>query len=121
MKKISLSILFCFVFLFLVTGFLGIYLGFIKSARIVFGFAYIMFLPGLLIGFLLLPSPPKSEWWERVVLAVPFSLALVTLITTYVHLAGVALNAVSIFVITSIIIVVELIFLVLFQGRKKQE
>jgi len=90
-------------------------INFIDSLRILFGFLYVLFLPGFVLSYVFFPKSKKYykeidedknsiDFIERISLSFALSVAIVPLVIFYFNLFGVKINFVNSFLIISIII-----------------
>ncbi len=84
------------------------------SFKIVFGGAYILFLPGFILSYIFLSKTKKHNskkkgaltWPERIALSIGISILLVPVVVFYLSLIGVEVNFLNSFITTSVIIFV---------------
>ncbi len=82
-------------------------LNYMESFRIIFGSAYVLFLPGFLISYIFFPKTKEFEekseekgaidWIERIALSFALSIAIVPLAVFYLNLIGVKINMLNSF------------------------
>lgn len=100
----------------------------LASFRILFGSAFVLFLPGFILTFIFFrktkPVDSKSEeksaidWIERIALSFALSIAVVPLVVFYLNLIGLKINMLNSFLtILGIIIICLAIFF--FQSKRK--
>jgi len=82
-------------------------LGMLEAFRIVFGSAYVLFLPGFVLSFVFFPKTKEFDskdkekgaidWIERIALSFALSIAVVPLAVFYLNLIGVKINLLNSF------------------------
>lgn len=67
-------------------------MNFIEVLRIVFGSAYLLFLPGFVITYIFFK---EIDWIERIALSFALSMAVVPLVLFYLNRMGIKINLLS--------------------------
>ena len=91
---------------------LTIWLPLLRSFRIVFGSVFVLFLPGFVWTYVFFK---KQDPLERVALSFALSIAIVPLVVFYANLLGMRITAVSVMIITMVVILAG----ILVRNRKK--
>lgn len=89
----------------------------VSFLRIIFGTVFILFLPWY---FLTLSFFDKKEidFLERFALSFALSISVVPLLSFYFNLIGVRINEISVFLITLLIIVANIVYITYFNNKK---
>ena len=92
----------------------------IQVLRIIFGTIFILFLPGY---FLTLSFFNKKEidLLERFALSFALSISVIPLISFYLNLVWVKINELSIFLICTVIIALNIIYISYFKGKANEK
>lgn len=104
-------------------------LSYTQSLRIIFGSAYVLFLPGFIISFIFFPrtkNPAVKEekgaidWIERTALSFALSIAIVPLVVFYLNLMGIKINLLNSFLTILGITFISIGILILEKLRSKE-
>jgi hypothetical protein len=88
---------------------LGFFIGFISSFRIVLGGAFVLFLPGLFLSYLLFDRD-KIDTLERGTLSFALSITVVPLLIFYLNLFGMRITSFSVFFVAISVILASWLF-----------
>jgi len=109
-KNTLLKPLLVLLFLIIISLILSIWKPLIFSFRVVFGSFYFLFLPGLVLSFSFF-NKEEIDIIERIALSFALSISVIPLFVFYLNLAGIKINLLNVFLITTAIIILGLILL----------
>ncbi|MDD2870771.1 MAG: DUF1616 domain-containing protein [Candidatus Gracilibacteria bacterium] len=89
----------------------------IQIFRIVFGSIFILFLPGYLLTLSFFDDS-EIDFLERFALSFALSISVVPLLSFYFNLVGVPINELSVFAITLLVVVANLVYITFFKNKK---
>ena len=98
------------------------------SLRIIFGSAYVLFLPGLILSYVFFGQTNKGkekkkgsiDWIERIALSFGLSIAIVPLVVFYLNLGGVEINLINSF-LTILVIVIVFVCILVWKSIKRKD
>ena len=88
-----------------------------ESFRLVFGSAFMLFLPGFVLTWIFW-GVKNISYLERFMLSIVLSIAIVPLIIFLLNKVGILISTLNVFIIVSVIIIIEVLILA-FQKRIK--
>lgn len=121
-NNIITSSIFTVLILLILSVVVGFFISFQSSFKIIFSLFYVLFLPGILVSFVLLPYEKKQiSLLERVILSFALSISIVPLTVFYTNIFGVGMSFSNVLLVTLIICFASaiIIFVRSFIGKKK--
>ena len=128
-QKYIFGIILVLAFLAIISIVIGIFTSFtyFQGYRIVFGTAYVLFLPGFILSYCFFPRTKSFDrgkrekgsvdWIERIALSFALSIAVVPLVVFYLNLIGLAINLLNSFLTILGVIVISTFILILRLNR----
>lgn len=93
---------------------------FFQILRIIFGTIYVLFLPGFIFSFIFFRVNIKEiDWFERIIISIALSMAIVPLMVFIFNLCGIAITTVNVFLEILCLILISLGG-VYIRGKKKK-